>query len=185
MRRCRAQSQTMAHCEVDPANAELHKRAKCGTKELDTGQRVKANESHTPAATASGAAKKPGRCLESLTGNHSNTCSQWKPASLEPGGPAGMLGGPASSTPRRRLEARPQDCTSRTTHTPCPRAPRCPCRQRECARTFPSAVTANRVCSPPINCTGLRVARASHGVGTFTFAPSMPPSWPLWLCPHP
>ena len=48
-----------------------------------------------------------------------------------------------------------------------------------CMLTFPSAVTANSVCSPPINCTGLRVARASHGVGTLTFAPSIPPSCPL------
>ncbi len=51
--------------------------------------------------------------------------------------------------------------------------------------TFPSAVTANRVCSPPISWTGRSVARASVGEGTLTFAPSIPPNWPRWLCPQP
>lgn len=41
------------------------------------------------------------------------------------------------------------------------------------------------VCSPPTICAGFRLATDSQGVGILTFAPSMPPSWPLWLWPHP
>lgn len=42
--------------------------------------------------------------------------------------------------------------------------------------TFPSAVTAKSVCSPPISWMGRRLARESQLIGSLTFAPSTPPS---------
>lgn len=47
------------------------------------------------------------------------------------------------------------------------------------AYTFPSVVNANKVCSPPISCTGRRDDRASQAAGNLTLAPSIPPSCPL------
>ncbi len=51
--------------------------------------------------------------------------------------------------------------------------------------TFPSLVTANMVCSPPMICTGLSSEKLSHSLGTLILLPSIPPSWPLWLWPQP
>ena len=56
--------------------------------------------------------------------------------------------------------------------------------QNQTTLTFPSAVTANSVCSPPMSCTGRRLASDSQPMGSLTFAPSTPPSWPLWLWPQ-